>query len=508
TMRNGALIKNVAAFNVHMPQDNTNRIEYTISGGSKLFCKGIIFGATWNQNYHHATNMIFTLRGVPGAKPENQTALDLGGGQFQLGKRHDGNCHANDLTLHITDGARVQNSSWLGITHEIGGVNNKILIDKDAQVSCGGFIIGGCGFTNLLEITGAGTVVNAGNGNLHIGDYKQKWGAAVANGARVSDGASLLGLGQIFIGRTRTEYGDSDHDNYLLVTGGAALQSKSAHISHAGPVKGGASYNNRLRVEGRGTSWDLCGGYILCGHAEEGPSVSNTVYIVDGAVVSNVVYSTVGSVLWSTSIGNRLILANGARIISKNEIKVGETISQHVHGLAEDNSILIAGGKLGAAIWDMGDGTLSIGTVLNQDSPSRGNKVILQPEGHIINAGAIVIGNGRGTRVGNALVLAGGSISGKSLHVSKDNGIEALVTKTGIKPILIEGDIAIEDGAYIYPRSSTGAAAPSAGRHTVIAWKGNAPDIAKLKLHPKTDSRKWKLEIDNQNKRLILFHTP
>ena len=507
SMQNGAVIRDATNVSTYMIPNSTNApMAFTMSGGAKIYCKWLVAANTWNSGYIAAYNTSFTVRGVPGAKAEEQTTLDLGGGQLHLGKRHDGNCHSSFNTMLITDGARVDNASWLCVTHEIGGIGNTIRIDKGAQVSCVGMIVGSTGWTNSVEIAGAATKVNANGGDLHIGGVGERWGYPHHNGLRITDGASLTGANTVYIGRTRTEHGGSDYGNHLLLSGGASLKSKTMIVSHAGPTKGGASSNNWARIEGRGTLWDAGGGYLLCGYGDAGHSFSNHVSIIDGAVATNVVYLTIGSSAWATSVGNRLTLANGARLHSTRDVKIGETNTRNPGIPAVGNAITVA-----SAFWDMGGGPLFIGLITNADSPSRDNKLILRPDARVVNAGQIFIGAGRGTRTDNTLVLAGGSIAGRSLNISAGNGIDVLHSQAGIKPILLEGDIAVEAGAYVYPRAApaaAGGAAAPAGRITLIAWKGAAKDIDKLKLHPKTDARKWKLEIDETNKRVSLTHTP
>ena len=504
TLQSGAIISNIATFCTYMIPGNTNVVEQTISGGAKIFCRWFNAANTSNSGHNNTRNMTFTLRGVPNAKPEDQTVLDVGGGQFHLGKRFDGSCNASYNTMLVTDGARVDNASWLCITHEIGGVGNLMRVDKGSRVSCAGIIVGSTGWSNSLEIAGANTKVLAGNGELRVGHFNATWGGPRHNGLRITDGATLQDAGNVYVGYSRsTNAAESDYHNHILVSGGSTFKSKGLTVSHAGP-KGGSS-NNWFRVEGRGSVWDAGGGGMTCGYSEAGTSTSNQVLFVDGAMITNLAVVSIGYTVNASAIGNRLVVADGTRVFTKDEIRVGSTNSRQTYCRAEHNTITVAGGKSGASVWDMGGAMLSVGVVYGADSPARNNKFILQPDGRVINAGAIIIGRGKGTLTDNMLSLAGGSINGKSLTIASGNGIEALLSSAGLKPIAIEGDVTISAGAYVQPRAAAGVVA---GRHLILAWKGAAKDIANLKLHEKTDTRKWKLEIDEPNKRVFLNYTP
>ncbi|MCL1909944.1 MAG: hypothetical protein FWG05_03305 [Kiritimatiellaeota bacterium] len=138
-LQNGAVITNAATVQFHNPPGNTNALEYVISGGSKIYCKGFIAANTFDSAYKFSYNSTIVLRGVPGAKPENQTLLDVGGGSLHLAKRHSWNCRAEYNTLLITDGARVENDARLGISQYIGSANKTTCIVKGLQItSCGG----------------------------------------------------------------------------------------------------------------------------------------------------------------------------------------------------------------------------------------------------------------------------------------------------------------------------------------------------------------------------------
>jgi hypothetical protein len=340
-------------------------------------------------------------------------------------------------------------------------------------VSCAGIIIGATGASNTLDVAGGTTKLSAGGGELHVGSHVTTWGSQRFNGLRVSEGAILQDAGSFYIGRSRsTNTNEVDHSNYIHVSGGA----------------------------------------FTIGYGEAASSISNQTFIIDGAISTNLGVVSVGYTSGGRAVGNRLVLANGARIWTSGEVRVGSTNTRWTSCTAEENIVIVAGGRSGAATWDMGGAVLSVGVVYQADAPARGNKFVLQPDGRVINAGNIFIGRGKGTLTDNALVLAGGSISGKSLTIAKDNGIDVALSASGLKPILIEGDVAVAEGAYINPQiaaSRDGVAPPSAGRHLILAWQGVAKDIAaNLKLHENANTRRWKLEIDEENKRVFLAYTP
>jgi len=203
--------------------------------------------------------------------------------------------------------------------------------------------------------------------------------------------------------------------------------------------------------------------------------------------------------------GNRLHVANGARLWTHDVVRVGETNSRLTTCPADENIVTVAGGPLGEAFWDMGGAPLAIGATLGPHAPSRDNKLFLYPGANVVKVGRIAIGEGTGTTTDNAIVLAGGAISAKSLCMFKNNGIDVILPPSGLQPVRIEGDITVGDGAFVNPRALADA---KGGRYQILGWGGNANDISKLRLHAKADGRKWKLETDETNKKVFLIFTP
>ena len=507
SLRDGASITNAAEISVYMRAPDVSAIEGLAAGGAKISSPLFVLGNTSQGSLRFATNITMTLRGIPDASAKNQTTLDLGGsGRLVIGSRTEHNTRAEDVRMIVTDGARVENVRVIGVSPwRLGGHRNSLRIDKGAYVSGGVMIVGSTGVSNAVEISGAKTKAIVGGGDVFIGGYGDTWNGAAHNSLKLADGASLQVSGSVYIGRSSTNGDFSDHGNHLHVAGGASLKAKNITAGSQGHRKGGATSNNWARIEGRGTRWDADGGRLTVAYAEGGYFVANQALVMDGALITNISAVSIGVASSSSCASNRLVIANGARASTKGIVQIGVGTSNHLNIRAEGNTIQLAGGKDGPALWDMGGGELVIGHATGRTSSALNNKFILYPNSQATSAGAISIGRGIGPTSGNAIVLAGGGITAKSLYIAKNNGIDVTLTSAGIKPILIEGAVSFDDaGAKIIPTAMPGA---QAGRYPLLGWKGEAKNIAKLSLDDNADKRKWKLEIDEANKRVFLVFT-
>ncbi len=498
SLTHGASLTNAGAISLMMPPSETNTINYSLSGGSSIFCQGLTIGSTEKQYYQTASNITFTITGTPPSE-KRQTTLSAGGKPINVGLRFDGNAKAHNNSLLVKDNAHVVDVGQLAVSGGSGDSFNSSQFKEGAFLSCNGMSIGYWGNSNRVEFTGAATRASVGGGDVRIG-HSQYWGEAHDNGLSISEGARVGDVGAIIIGQLRGQKGETDSGNFLSVKSGARLESKGALVSHAF-ARGGLSTNNFMIIEGPDTVWNASASRIGVGYAENGNSMGNSIFIMDGAIVTNASMVNVGVGSGRTSQSNRLILANGAKLFSTDVVQVGANGSSNKTIVSADNSILIVGGELGLTLWDLGGAALYIGSASGWNASCKHNKFILKSGAQVKNVGALIIGRGEGNFKENAIVLAGGMITAKSLSVNKQNGIEVALTPAGIKPILIETDVSFDSDTYVLPKASP---SMKSGSFPLLGWKGKSKNLDKLKLAKGVDKNTWTLEIQEANKRIFL----
>lgn len=498
SLSHGASITNTGTLSLMMPPGETNTIDYSLAGGASIFCEGLNIGSTEDRYYQSASNITFTLTGTP-VTEKRQTILDVKGKRLNVGYRFDSNARSRYNSLVVKDNARIVNADQLSLPGGEGDSFNSALFKDGAFLACTGMSIGYLGVSNRVDFIGSTTKATVGGADVRIG-HTQYWGGARDNGLSISEGASVSGVGKIVIGQGRSQKNENDSGNFLALKSGAKFDSQSAIVSHAGSREG-VSTNNYILVEGVGTRWNVSGGKLGVGYAESGNSYGNYILIKDGAVVTNAGPVSVGVGSGRTSYGNRLILANGAKLFSTDLVQVGVNGNSSKGNESTENSILIAGGQSSPTLWDMGGAGLYIGSASGWNANSKKNKLILMPGAVVKNVGALVIGRGEGNFKENAIVLAGGIITAKSLSISELNGIDVALTSAGIKPILIETDVTFDFDTYVLPKASPDA---KGGSYPLLGWKGNAKNLDKLKLAKSVDKKKWHLEIQEDNKRIYL----
>jgi len=212
----------------------------------------------------------------------------------------------------------------------------------------------------------------------------------------------------------------------------------------------------------------------------------------------------VGAASGGEALGNRLAITNGARVFSSGPVLIGAVNRESKTLGATGNLILVSGGPMGPARWDLGGGALAVGAASAWNGISHGNRLVLQAGAQVVNAGPVQVGRGRdGNFKDNQIVLAGGLLMAGSLEVSERNGIAVELGPWEIKPILVEKDVVFEHGVTIDPKAHPGA---KPGRHPLLGWKGKAEGLDRLKLVSGAAKNSWKLEIQEDQKRIYLHY--
>ena len=335
----------------------------------------------------------------------------------------------------------------------------------------------GCSFLADGGGVSRGTVVTNMNYNrsgFHVGTVS--WGvttgasrnsAVIRNGAEVWDNITVNNAGN------SVGAGNGSNENTLDIIGGEGFVTK-LYKGYPGSIGSGAATGNVVRVDGKGfpgsAVWDNRSDTLAVG---SGGAFSNSLYIVDGGVVSGpvvnvgnnavsnlVVVSGEGSVLrgsdGSTAItvgtggssanseGNRLIVENGGVVerFAKWSTVIGGHETDGMTGSSKDNGVIVrSGGKFKLA------NHLRIGQIKGAGSITKGNFVHVQGEGsEVVQTGgnreiyigaATLSGDPGAEACENELVVSdggvvtawkyfvGGSVSETAPGASHDNRIVA-----------------------------------------------------------------------------------
>lgn len=501
SLSHGASITNAGVLFLHTLRDQTNGVSYRVEGGSAIECKGLVIGATDKNRYKTSSRMHMTVKGnrVPGAL---QTRLDLGGGNLNVGYRDEGNTHSTQHSLTVTDGARIDNAGEFRVAGGMGDSGNTATFSNGAFLICQGMRVGQLGSSNRVDIAGAGTAVDLGEKALFVGTVAN-WGNPYGNAVRITDRAVVDRVGVVYVGRGAGWGESTDGDNVLTVDRGARLVSQGALIGCNGG-RSERSAGNRIVIDGARTHWNASGERILIGNAGAGTSTENHLVVANGAVATNLSTVTVGAAAGGKSVGNRLTITNGVQVFSRGTVQVGAANRESKTLGATGNQILVAGGPMGTARWDLGGGALTVGAANAWNGIIHGNRLVLQAGAEVVNAGAVSIGRGRdGNYKDNQIVLAGGLLMADSLEVAERNGIGVELGPWNNKPILVEKDVTFEHGTFIDPKAHPGA---KPGRHPLLGWKGKAEGLDRLKLVPGTAKNSWKLEIHDEQKKIYIVY--
>lgn len=319
-------------------------------------------------------------------------------------------------------------------------------------------------------------------------DYNKR-GFHLGEGAGASRNQTVLRGGasvrdDITVNNAGNNIGDGAgaNDNRLDIIGGEGFVTK-LYKAYPGSIGRGAATGNVVRVDGKGfpgsAVWDNRSEKLLA--VGSGGAFSNSLYIVDGGVVSGpvvnvgnnavsnlVVVSGEGSVLrgsdGSTAItvgtggssanseGNRLIVENGGVVerFAKWSTVIGGHENNEMTGSSKDNGVIVrSGGKFKLA------NHLRIGQIKGAGSITKGNFV------HVQGAGSEVVQTG-----GYREIYIGAS------HLSGDPGAEAC-----------ENELVVSDGGVVtawkyFVGGSVSETAPGASHDNRIVATANGKIVA------------------------------
>ncbi|MGI5869674.1 MAG: hypothetical protein ACOX9C_09570 [Kiritimatiellia bacterium] len=500
SLSHGASITNAGVLYLHTLAKQTNGVSYHVEGGSSIFCNGLVIGATDRGSFKNSHRISMTLAGnhAPGAA--RQTILDLGGRGLNVGHRDESHARSTHHSLTVSNGAKIVNADEFRVPGGIGDSHNTAVVSSGSTLYCKGMRVGLLGSSNRVDITGVGTTLDLDEKPLVIGTVSS-WGKPFGNIVRITDRAAVDRVGVVYVGRG-TGWGEhSDGDNVLTVDNGARLTSQGALIG-CNSGRNQSSTGNRFVIDGRGTRWNASGERILIGNASTGAAIENQIVMANGAFVTNMTTITVGNAAGGKSTDNVLEINNGVQMFSRGAVQIGVVSRESKTNGATDNRIVVAGGAAGPVLWDLGGGDLSVGVANAWNGISRNNRLVLQPGAMLRNVGAVTVGRGQdGSYQDNQIVLAGGVLMAQSLDVTLNNGIGVELGAWKTNPILVEKDVVFGHRTFIAPKATSSA---KPGRTLLLAWKGKAEGLDRLKLSPDADQNAWSLEILEPQKQLIL----
>lgn len=238
--------------------------------------------------------------------------------------------------------------------------------------------------SNLVVVTGTGSMWNAGGTEINIG-YGSK-----GNVLRVENGGILTN----YVSR-HGETANSVENGLIITNGGKAFVS-----STGGNMGAGAGANgNYVIVAGNGATWSPNTDFHI-GNASG--VTGNWVKVDQGGIVTNG-YFSVGD---GGAIGNYMIITNGGKVFSSGTTgltcdRIGRTGSSY--------NWVTVGGASGStnALWNFNSGNLSLGIAI---SASTGNVLNVICGGDVkgiatLNVGNLTSANNNGVRLNNGGLL-------------------------------------------------------------------------------------------------------
>ncbi len=295
-----------------------------------------------------------------------------------------------------------------------GGSGNTLTITNGGMIiSYGGYIgYGGGGKSNVVTVTGTGSVWKIGLDGLWMGYYGANNSLIITNGATVfsfggylgyygganSNSIIVTGAGSVWSNSSTLYVGDSGSGNCLLVANGGTVFSAGANIGIAGP-------SNRVFVTGPGSVWnDSSYLYVSC---------SNNLTVANGGTV----FSANGYIGANTGANSNSVLVTGANSLWSNSssLYVGYTGSTN-------NLTLTNGGMAYSAYGYIGYGT-----------GAKSNSVLVTGAGSLwSNSSGLFVGNGGSS---NSLTIAnGGTVYDAMGYIGSNagaNGNAVMVTGLG-----------------------------------------------------------------------------
>lgn len=296
-----------------------------------------------------------------------------------------------------------------------GGINGSIRVghgatshDNSLIISNGGFVsnvrgvIGSSASSNYVIVTGSGSTWSNQSG-LVIGDFGSSNHLLIADGGVVRSATGILGVNP------------SASNNLVTVTGAGSQWALSSSLE----VGDGGAYNTLVISNGALVS-NSSG---MLGSTATAPS--NTVVVTGpGSTWSNTSTLTIGN----RSVGNQLIISNGATVFGGASLLVGALTNNL--GEASQGSVFVTGP---GSLLQIG-GSVNVGSNTAQLAGSRGSGSLWITDGATLDASTLRAGANNS-----------GWITNDGGVYQFDDATPAIVTNSGGNIVLKDGTISFRD---------------------------------------------------------------
>ena len=319
--------------------------------------------------------------------------------------------------MEVTDPGSVWNNDsdlFVGF----GAGNNDLVVSNGAFVTCSRGFIGADNTGNTVHVTGAGSVwgntaqLRIGGSNFGDGNENKLY---ISDGGTVSNTAGYIGdepdswlnrvevtgIGSLWTNSEDLYVGHEGSQSQLVISNGAVVNNRTGFVGYLT-----SSTNNTIKVTGPGSLWTNRNG-IWLGEAGDGNQLiirnGGAVTTPDSAIIgssgsanNSVLVTDPGSLLsasgnfnigiGSASMGNQLIVSNGASLVTSFSFLSGNDGLGTVTGPG--------------SLWT-NDNRLDIG------NSTSGNELLVR-SGAVVHSDEIVVGF---SAVSNVLRLANGTVT-------------------------------------------------------------------------------------------------
>lgn len=480
------------------------RYTFEFANGAELNCKGIYVGVA-DRNFGQIGCSNVTLRVIGGSK-DTPTKLNLNGGELFLGTRGGwGDLFSKGSnTIEVVGNAQIVGVGKTYIPTD-GAPNSKLILNDGAKLETSTLWFGFRGSCVTGVVNGKDTRLDVTNHDLTIG-YTD-WDHPTTNVLlTISNGAVLNSVPKMYVGQTTSSHAANScitSNVVVRVIKGGKLRTKGAVIGYANRSKDSCtSVFNKLLVSGNSTAWESTGDTIVVGSAHSSLAANNTITVQDGARVLSKSTIIVGNGAGRPSNNNKFRLLSGSVMRQHENIVVGKNNNSDNQEVC-DNVFEMRGTAKAKTILQMENKSIMVGYSDKNNRPARNNRFILGPYSELKGVKNLNIGMEKHCKnSGNAFVLAGGNALVDNLTICDNNFIE-LDLATAPKPLLVNKDVYFGEGSCI---KVVNAEKARPGQYPVLAWKGDSTGIDRIKLDPSMDASRWVLDIRKDRKQIVLYY--
>ncbi|MBO7299631.1 MAG: hypothetical protein J6V41_07505 [Kiritimatiellae bacterium] len=500
----GGIFSNVGHIRLFNAWDG-ERYTFEFANGAEVSCKGMYVGVA-DRNLGQIGCSNVTLRLTGGTK-DSPTTINLNNNDLLLGVRGGwGDLFSKGSnTIEVLGNSQIIGINKLQIPTD-GSKHSKLILSDGAKLETRLLWFGFRGSCSTAVITGKDTRLNVTADDLTIG-YTD-WGNPTTNVTiTVSNGAVLNSTPRMYVGQTSSAHKSENcpvSNVVVRVIKGGKLRSKGAVIGHASRTHNTShAVDNKLIISGAGSAWESTGDTTIVGNAGSSTAQGNSIVVQDGARVLSKSQIIVGNGVGRPAVTNRFRLLSGSMMRQEQSIIVGKNNNSDNQSI-RDNVFEMRGTSKAKTILKMDNQNIYIGYSQSNNRHAQDNRFILGPYSELTGVASIIIGAEKNcnNNTGNALVLAGGNALIENLTVNAKNLIE-LDLASAPKPLLVNKNVTFGEGACI---KVVNAERAKPGQYPVLAWKGECKSIDNIKLDPSMDASRWVLDVRKDRKQIVLYY--